>query len=74
MRTLGGLAAALLALAAPSGAGAEEDTAPDLELLEYLGSWQEGDEEWLVVEEWRRREPARPPERGRRRNEDEQGE
>ena len=29
-------------------AGAQEET-PDLSFLEYLGSWQEGDEEWLLV-------------------------
>ncbi|HEY8521474.1 MAG TPA: hypothetical protein VIN61_15465 [Gammaproteobacteria bacterium] len=74
MRRLGWLAAALLGLAAVAGADRDDAPPPDLELLEYLGSWQEGDDEWLVVEEWRRREPARPPERGRRRNEDEQGE
>ena len=30
---------------------AEEET-PDLDFLEYLGSWQESDEEWLAVAEW----------------------
>ena len=25
---------------------------PELEFLEYLGIWQENDEEWLVVSEW----------------------
>lgn len=31
-------------------AGAQEDE-PDLSFLEYLGSWQESDEEWLIVAE-----------------------
>ena len=30
-------------------AGAQDGNTPDLGFLEYLGSWQEGDEEWLVV-------------------------
>lgn len=30
--------------------GAEEDEAPDIEFLEYLGSWEESDEDWLIVE------------------------
>jgi hypothetical protein len=30
----------------------QEDEIPDLEFLEYLGSWQESDEEWLIVSEW----------------------
>jgi hypothetical protein len=28
--------------------------APDLDFLEYLGTWAEGDDEWLAVEEFRR--------------------
>jgi len=28
--------------------------APDLDFLEYLGAWAEGDDEWLAIEEWRR--------------------
>ena len=27
---------------------AAEDGLPDLELLEYLGSWEESDEDWLL--------------------------
>lgn len=33
-----------------AGAEAQEDE-PDLGFLEYLGSWQESDEEWLIVAE-----------------------
>ena len=28
--------------------------APDLDFLEYLGTWAEGDDEWLAIEEFRR--------------------
>ena len=27
---------------------------PDLDFLEYLGTWQENDEEWLVSEQWQK--------------------
>lgn len=27
---------------------------PDLEFLEYLGSWAEEDDEWLAIEQWRK--------------------
>lgn len=30
----------------------DEAGAPDLAFLEYLGSWQEDDAEWLIVAEW----------------------
>jgi hypothetical protein len=39
---------AMIGLAAE--AEAQEDE-PDLSFLEYLGSWQESDEEWLIVAE-----------------------
>ena len=53
---LGRILRSLLGVAAMSvivspGAKADDD-APDLEFLAYLGSWQEGDEEWLAVAEW----------------------
>ena len=28
--------------------------APDLDFLEYLGAWAEGDDEWLAIETWRK--------------------
>ena len=50
---LGGLAAlAIMQAAATPLAGAEELDAPDLDLLEYLGSWQGDDDEWLAISEW----------------------
>jgi len=42
---------AVAALMWAAAAVAQEDEAPDLAFLEYLGSWQESDEEWLVVAE-----------------------
>lgn len=30
---------------------AAEEEVPDLELLEYLGMWEESDEDWLVLDE-----------------------
>lgn len=42
----------LLLLAAGAFATAEaQDDEPDLGFLEYLGSWEETDEEWLIVAE-----------------------
>jgi len=34
-----------------TAAFAQEEEGPDLAFLEYLGSWQESDEEWLMVAE-----------------------
>jgi len=30
---------------------AEEEPAPDADFLEYLGMWQESDEDWLLLEQ-----------------------
>ena len=39
----------LAALAAAGYAPAEDDAdEPDLEFLEYLGSWEAGEEDWLI--------------------------
>lgn len=38
--------------APPPRAGQPKDAAPDLAFLEYLGSWQGGDDEWLAIKEW----------------------
>lgn len=32
-------------------AAAEEQDVPELEFLEYLGMWEETDEEWQILEE-----------------------
>jgi len=43
-------ASLLLFLAATTGGWAAEATAPwDPELLEFLGSWEEQDDDWLAV-------------------------
>ncbi len=39
---------ALLLACAPAAADEAADAAPDLALLEYLGSWDESDEEWML--------------------------
>jgi hypothetical protein len=39
----------LAAAAGVAGAAVAQDGEPDLGFLEYLGSWQEGDDEWLIV-------------------------
>jgi hypothetical protein len=35
---------------------------PDLDFLEYLGTWAEEDDEWLAIEEWEKDEVAEPEE------------
>ena len=32
--------------------GNGDEPAADAEFLEYLGSWQEGDADWIAVSEW----------------------
>ena len=74
-RQLGGLAAlAIMQAAATPLAGADEPDAPDLALLEYLGSWQGDDEEWLAVSEWDAKSdaPGTEPEAPREENDDDE--
>jgi len=43
-------------LAIPAAAAeevAQEQLAVDAEFLEYLGSWQDGDEDWIAVSKWK---------------------
>jgi len=47
----GALGTAVIAGLLATGVMAAEKTL-DLDFLAYLGSWQENDEEWLVVSEW----------------------
>lgn len=42
---------------------AADDDVPDAEFLEYLGSWEESDEEWLVFESEQTADAARTDER-----------
>ena len=52
-RRAGGLVGCLIVHVALTAAAAEpEPEAPDLELLAYLGSWADTDEEWVAVAEW----------------------
>lgn len=39
---------------AKDGKAAPTPVAPDLDFLEYLGAWQENDEEWLVSQQWQK--------------------
>jgi hypothetical protein len=41
----------LLVFGAAGMASAAEDEEPEMELLEYLGLWEETDEEWLMMEQ-----------------------
>lgn len=40
-----------LALCSGGIAAAADEEAPELEFLEYLGMWEESDEDWLMLEE-----------------------
>lgn len=42
------LAMAWILFACGGWVQADEEEAPDLEFLEYLGSWEESDETWLI--------------------------
>jgi len=50
-----GLQALLCGIALCHSAGAvaatEDEDAPDMEFLEYLGLWEQSDEEWLLLDE-----------------------
>jgi hypothetical protein len=39
-----------LGLLGPGTAVAADEELPDLEFLEYLGSWEDSDEEWLLFD------------------------
>lgn len=58
-----GLIGCLLVHAAltTTGVGAEE-AAPDIDLLAYLGSWPETDEDWVAVVEWDGKIETKAPE------------
>ena len=54
MRSFGRAALALgwCWLAAVHAQQREQEPAPDLDFLEYLGTWAEEDDEWLAIETW----------------------
>jgi len=48
-------------LTAPEAQQSEPaEPGPDLDFLEYLGTWAEDDDEWLAIEEWEKDEAAEP--------------
>jgi len=49
MRILAALAT--LGLSASAAGEPAEEAPPDVELLEYLGSWEGSDEDWMLVSE-----------------------
>ena len=40
-------------------AAQEEAEAPDVDFLEYLGSWQAEDDEWFEIAEWEKDNPEK---------------
>jgi hypothetical protein len=53
MRTLTAIVGIALAGTGGSPAHADElDDTPELDFLEYLGSWQAEDDEWIISAEW----------------------
>lgn len=53
------MAAALFCLIGHGGVVAADEEQPDLEFLEYLGSWEGSDEEWLLFDEAEREAAAK---------------
>lgn len=51
-----------LCLGAPALAEDDDAPAPDSDFLEYLGMWEESDEDWLLFEEIRAAEMEEPSE------------
>jgi hypothetical protein len=51
-RGVGWLGCVVASIGGASAALAQDAADPGLELLEYLGSWQGSDEEWLAIIDW----------------------
>jgi hypothetical protein len=65
---IGGLAVTRAASAQEPAPEPPKDGPPDLEFLEYLGSWQADDDEWLVIHEWDKDHPQQAkPKQGEKR-------
>jgi hypothetical protein len=64
MRTLLAMLGAAAGLAGTARA-AEEPPVPELDFLEYLGSWQAEDEEWVIEAGWEDDEEVAPPADGK---------
>jgi len=54
---------ALAGIAVSSAVNGEETEDPEVDFLEYLGSWQESDEEWVVIAEIESAEAEKPHEK-----------
>lgn len=70
MRRRAPIVIALGGMCLTSAAPAQDADAPDLDFLEYLGSWQAEDDEWLVIAEW---EKDNPPGKDQDADEDTEG-
>ncbi len=60
---------ALAGMAVSSAVNGEETEDPGVEFLEYLGSWQEDDEQWTIImatESAEADEPRKKPKRERK--------
>lgn len=55
LRAMLGIAAASLAALVVR---AEEAAEPEVDFLEYLGSWQADDDEWEIAAEWEKEPPS----------------
>ena len=57
----------------------EQEQGPDLDFLEYLGTWAEDDDEWFAIEQWQKDnredggEPS-PEQKPKDEDEDDEGE
>ena len=49
-RAIGSLLSGLLLISGGAVLAADEED-PDVEFLEYLGMWEESDEEWMILDE-----------------------
>ena len=59
MRKLGPAVVALSGIClAPKGAAQQADP-PDVAFLEYLGSWQADDDEWVLIAQWDKDHPQK---------------
>ncbi len=57
MRKLGPAVIALSGICLVPKGVAQQADAPDLAFLEYLGSWQSDDDEWVLIAQWDKDHP-----------------
>lgn len=70
MRKLGPTVVALSGFWLAWKVAAQQADAPDLAFLEYLGSWQAGDDEWVAIAEWDKDHPRKSADKGHDRKDD----